>query len=119
MTPTSAYAIVQNDHHAWTSGRVDRAMTWATDDINWSAADQDLSGTADYRAFTAGFAPALTGLPNITTFADEDQIALFYYPQTAATTTAPAAEYLKVRDGKIADSVLVFDRLSFGPATHA
>jgi hypothetical protein len=35
------------------------------------------------------------------------------------TTTAPAAECFTVRDGKIAESVLLFDRLSFGPPADA
>ena len=61
----------------------------------------------------------LTGLADIAGFADGDRVALFYYPQTAATTTAPAAECFTVRDGRIVESVLVFDRLSFGPPAAA
>lgn len=41
------------------------------------------------------------------------QVALFYYPQTGATSTAPAAECFTVRDGKISETVLIFDRLAF------
>ncbi|HMR48983.1 MAG TPA: hypothetical protein PKE40_07030 [Arachnia sp.] len=68
-----------------------------------------------YRAFIGGFAPMLTGLGDIAEFTDGDRVALFYYPQTAATSTAPAAEFFTVEDGKIATSVLIFDRLSYGP----
>ncbi len=57
----------------------------------------------------------LTGLGDIAEFTDGDRVALFYYPQTAATSTAPAAEFFTVEDGKIATSVLIFDRLSYGP----
>ena len=52
-------------------------------------------------------------------FADGERVALFYYPQTATTKTAPAAECFTVRNGKIVENVLVFDRLSFGPPTEA
>ena len=31
------------------------------------------------------------------------------------TSTAPAAEYFTVRDGRIVESLLVFDRLSYAP----
>lgn len=48
-------------------------------------------------------------------FTDGDRVALFQYPQTAATSTTPAAECFMVRDGKISESVLIFDRLSYGP----
>jgi len=115
MTRTSALAIVQDYHRAWTSGDVDRAMTWVADDITCRAPGEDLTGKEAYRKFIAGFAPALTGLADIASFGDGDRVALFYYPQTDATTTAPAAECFTVRDGRIAESVLVFDRLSFGP----
>lgn len=115
MTQTTAYELVHDYHRAWTSGDVDRAMTLVADDITCRAPGVDLSGKDAYREFIAGFAPALTGLSDIAGFADGDRVALFYYPQTAATGTAPAAECLTVRGGKIADSVLIFDRLSFGP----
>lgn len=119
MTQTSAYGIVHDYHQAWTSGDVDRAMTWVADDITCRAPGEDLSGKKAYREFIGGFAPALTGLADIASFADGDRVALFYYPQTAATTTAPASECFTIRDGKIAESVLVFDRLSFGPPADA
>lgn len=115
MTRPTAYEIVQDYHRAWTSGDVDRAMTKVADDITCRAPGADLTGKAAYRDFIAGFAPSLTGLADIASFTDGERVALFYYPQTAATTTAPAAECFTVRDGKIAESVLIFDRLSYGP----
>lgn len=57
----------------------------------------------------------LTGIGDIAEFTDGDRVALFYYPQIAATSTAPAAEFFTVEDGRIATSVLIFDRLSYGP----
>jgi ketosteroid isomerase-like protein len=119
MTQTSAYSIVQDYHRAWTSGDIDRAMTQVADDITCRAPGVDLVGKEAYRGFIAGFAPALTGLADIASFADGDRVALFYYPQTVATATAPAAECFTVRDGKIAKSVLIFDRGSFGPPADA
>jgi hypothetical protein len=120
MTRPSAYQIVQDYHRAWTSGDIDRAMTLVADDIVCRAPGEDLTGKDAYREFIGGFAPALTGLTDIAGFADgERRVALFYYPQTAATAIAPAAECFTVRDGKIAESVLVFDRLSFGPPVDA
>ncbi|WP_435745219.1 nuclear transport factor 2 family protein [Microbacterium sp. PMB16] len=111
----TAHDIVQNYHRAWTSGDVERAMTYIADDITCRAPGVDLGGKEAYSRYIAGFAPTLTGIGDIAVFADGDRVALFYYPQTAATSTAPAAEYFTVRDGMIAESVLVFDRLSYGP----
>lgn len=119
MTEASTYEIVQSYHLAWTSGDIDRAMALVADDIVCRAPGEDLTGKAAYREFIGGFAPALTGLAEIAGFADGERVALFYYPQTAATATAPAAECFTLRDGKIAESVLIFDRLSFGPPVDA
>lgn len=115
QTQTSALEIVQAYHRAWTRGDVDQAMTWVADDICCRAPGEDLTGKEAYREFLESFVPALTGLTDIASFADGDRVALFYYPHTATTSTAPAAECFTVRDGRIVESVLVFDRLSFAP----
>jgi ketosteroid isomerase-like protein len=115
MTETTASEIVQAYHRAWTGGDVERAMTFVADDVRCQAPGQDLVGKEEYAAFLAGFAPRLTGIADIATFAEGDRVALFYYPQTAVTQTTPAAECFTVRDGKIVDSVLIFDRMSYAP----
>lgn len=115
MTQHTAHDIVKRYHQAWTTGDVTGAMSYVADDVTCRAPGVDLDGKAAYESFIGGFAPMLTGIGDIAEFTDGDQVALFYYPQTAATTTAPAAEVFTVTDGKISHSVLVFDRLSFAP----
>lgn len=115
MTQTSAHAIVQEYHRAWTSGDIDSAMALIADDVTCRAPGEDLIGKDAYRAYIAGFAPMLTGTADIASFADGERVALFYYPQTATTMTAPAGECFTVRGGRIVENVLVFDRLSYGP----
>lgn len=115
MAQSTAYEVVKNYHRAWTSGNVDEAMSYVADDIRCRAPGVDLDSKDAYQGFIGGFAPMLTGIGDIAEFADGDRVALFYYPQTAATSTTPAAEFFTVRDGKIAESVLIFDRLSYGP----
>lgn len=115
MSQSSAPAIVQEYHQAWTSGDVDRAMTYVAADVVCRAPGKDLSGVEAYREFLAGFAPMLTGIGDIASFAAGERVALFYYPQTEVASSAPAAECFTVRDGKIVENVLIFDRLSFSP----
>ncbi|PSL00434.1 ketosteroid isomerase-like protein [Haloactinopolyspora alba] len=118
MTSTSqatALDTVLDYHRTWTGGDIDRAMTKLADDFVCHAPGEELTGKDAYRRYLAGFVPNLTGLTDIASFADGDHVALFYYPQTAATRTAVAAEYFTVRDGIITESVLVFDRLSYAP----
>lgn len=115
MTQEPAYQIVKEYHNAWTSDHVDQALAYVADEIVCRAPGRDIKGKDAYRAFISRFAPTLTGIGDIAQFSDGGRVALFYYPQTAATSTAPAAELFTVRDGKIAESVLIFDRLSYGP----
>lgn len=114
-SPTSPLALIREYHRAWTSGDVERAMTLVADDVVCQAPGVDLHGKDEYRSFIAGFAAKLTGITDIAEFADGNRVALFYYPETAATSTAPAAEVFTIRDGRISESVLTFDRLSYGP----
>jgi len=62
-----------------------------------------------------GFSQMMTGLTDIAAFGNEQNVVLFYCPHTAVTSTAPAAEHFTVRDGRIVESLLVFDRLSYAP----
>lgn len=119
MSQPSAYEIVRAYHRAWTTGDIDGAMERVADEVVCRAPGVDLNGKEAYRGFIAGFAPALTGIAEIADFAEADRVALFYYPQTATTGTAPAAECFTVRDGRIAESVLIFDRLSYGAPDHS
>lgn len=118
MTTTSGATtldLVAEYHRAWTSGDVDRAMTYLADEFVCRAPGKELEGKEAYRGYLSGFVTTLTGLTDIASFADGDRVALFYHPHTAATSTAPAAECFTVRDGLIVQSVLLFDRLSFAP----
>lgn len=116
MAEATAYDTVMNYHRAWTSGNIDKAMTYIADDIICSAPGLKLEGKEQYREYLGGFAPRLIGIGDIDEFANDNRIALFYYPQTAVTQTAAAAEYFTVENGQIVSSVLVFDRLSYSPA---
>lgn len=119
MTHDNAYNTVQKYHRAWTRGDIDTAMSYVADDITCRAPGVDLDGKDAYREFIGGFAPMLTGIGDIAEFVDEDRVALFYYPQTATTSTTPAAEFFTIKNAKIIESVLIFDRLSYGPPEQA
>ncbi len=118
MTQMTAYDVVKHYHEAWTTGDIETAMSYVADNIICRAPGVDLEGKPAYRGFIAGFAPKLVGIGEVAEFVDGERVALFYYPQTAATSTAPCAELFTVRDGKIAASILIFDRLSYAPPAH-
>lgn len=102
-------------HRAWTSGDLDSAMELVNEDIVCRAPDGAITGKDAYRAYLGGFSQMMTGLTDIAAFGDDQQVVLFYCPHTVVTSTAPAAEHFTVRDGRIVESLLVFDRLSYAP----
>lgn len=116
-TPTSlALHVAQAYHQAWTSHQLDEAMTYVADDIVGTFPGGELTDAAAYRQFLGGFMAKLTGIDNLAAFGDDTTAVLMYYPHTAAVSDAPTAECFTVADGKIVQSVLVFDRPSFAPA---
>lgn len=115
VSQTPALETVLAYHRAWTSGNLDNAMGFVDDDIVCRAPDGEITGRDAYRAYLGGFSQMMTGLTDIAAFGDEQHVVLFYCPHTAVTSTAPAAEHFTVRDGRIVESLLVFDRLSYAP----
>ena len=108
----TAYELVMAYHHAWTSGDLDTAMGYLAEDFVCHAPSGEITGREAYRASLGDFAARLTGIQEIAQLSDPDHVVLLYYPQTESFTTAPAVEYFTIRDGKIAETLLVFDRLS-------
>lgn len=118
MTSVSQSAALETAlayHRAWTSGDLDGAMVHVADDIICRAPGADITGKHDYHHYLHGFSQVMTGLTDVAAFGDETHAVLFYFPHTAVTSTAPAAEHFIIRDKRIVESLLVFDRLSFAP----
>jgi len=113
MTQTTSPALAY--HQAWTSHDLDKAMSYIADDITCDAPGAQISGAQPYRDFLGRFMALLTGVETAAAFGDDTTAVLFYYPHTASTSDAPAAEWFTVAGGKITRSVLVFDRPSFAP----
>ncbi len=117
MTNTNddAISIVEAYHQAWTGGDVDRALTYISDDVRCFAPDETVTTKDDWRGYLTAFVPMLTGAPEHTRMTDGDRVALWYFPQTAMTTTTLASELFTVRDGQIVEIRLAFDRLGYVP----
>jgi ketosteroid isomerase-like protein len=112
---TDARTTVDAYHRAWTGGDVEAALDLLDEDARCTAPGTAAMTKEQWRSYLAGFAPRLTAAPGVARMTDEDRVALWYLPQTATTTTALAAELFTVRDGRITEIRLVFDRLSYGP----
>jgi len=108
-------STVEAYHQAWTSGDVDRALTYLSDDVRCFAPDENVTTKGDWHQYLAGFAPNLTSAPEHARMMDGNRVALWYFPQTAATTTTLASELFTVRGGQIVEIRLAFDRLCYIP----
>lgn len=108
-------ATVEAYHRAWTNGDVDQALTYVSDDVRCYAPDENVTTKEDWRRYLTGFLPMLTGAPEHARMADGSRVALWYFPQTAVTSTTLASELFTVRGGEIVEIRLAFDRLGYVP----
>jgi ketosteroid isomerase-like protein len=103
-------------HRAWSGHDLDRAMAYIADDIVCDAPAGRIEGAEAYRAFMAPFVTILKGTNLLAAFGDETTAVVVYDTETAPVRSAPGAECVTVRDGRIVYSRFIFDRLPFEQA---
>jgi hypothetical protein len=117
MTASSpALDVALAYHEAWTSHDLDKAMTYVADEIVCDAPAGRLVGAAAYREFMGPFVQILTGSKLIAAFGDQETALVMYDTETMPVKSAPGAECVTVKGGKITHSVFVFDRVPFDAA---
>ena len=105
--------------HAWTSQDLDKAMSYIADDIVCDAPAGRLEGAAAYRDFMGPFVQILTGSELVAAFGDDEKAVVMYDTKTVPVKSAPGAECVTVKDGKITRSLFIFDRAPFDAARKA
>lgn len=111
----TAISVAKEFHEAWTSGRLEDAFLHVNDDVVVKTPDGEIRGIQAHKEYLKNFSEINTGVTNLAAFGDDRHAVLFYYPHTAITQTAPAAEFFTVVDGKIVADELVFDRKAYEP----
>jgi ketosteroid isomerase-like protein len=106
-------------YEAWTSKDLDGAMSYIADDIVCDAPAGRMEGAAAYREFMAPFVQIFKSAQMIAAFGDEETALVMYDTETVPVKSAPAAECVTVKDGKITYSRFVFDRAPFEAARRA
>jgi ketosteroid isomerase-like protein len=111
MTDTSSPALrtALAYYQAWTSHDLDKAMSYIANDVVLDSPAGRLEGAAAYRAFMGPFVEILTGSKMIAAFGDEETALVMYDTETVPLKSAPGAECVTVKDGKIIYSRNVFD----------
>jgi len=116
---SAALRVALAYHRAWTSKDVELALTYVADDLVCDAPAGRIDGRDAYRGFLAPFARSLISTTLIAAFGDEDKALLMYDTSSALVASAPGAECLTVRNGRITYSRFIFDRLPFAAARQA
>lgn len=116
MAEDTAVRVALAYHQAWTGGDLERAMTYVADDIVCDAPAGRLTGAEAFRGFMAPFARILLAANVIAAYGDDETALLMYDTRTVPVPTAPAAEHLTVRDGRITHMRIIFDRAPFAAA---
>jgi hypothetical protein len=106
-------------HRAWTGHDFDHAMTYIAEDIGCDAPAGRIEGAEAFRAFMGPFVQILISSNLIAAFGDDKTALLMYDTETVPVKSAPGAECLTVRDGKITHIRIVFDRVPFEAARKA
>jgi ketosteroid isomerase-like protein len=115
--PTSpALQVALAYYHAWTDKDMDRAMTYIAQDIVCDAPAGRIEGAGAYREFMGPFTQILKRAEMIAAFGDEEKAVVVYDTETVPVKSAPAAECVTVKDGKITYSRFIFDRAPFQAA---
>jgi len=121
MTDTTSPALrtALAYYQAWTSHDLEKAMSYIADDIICDAPGGRLEGAAAYRAFMSPFAQIVTRSQMLAAFGDEETALIMYDTETVPVRSAPGAECITVKDGKITYNRFVFDRAPFDAARVA
>jgi hypothetical protein len=105
-------------HEAWTSHDLEKAMSYIADDIVCDAPAGRLEGAAAYQDFMGPFVQILTSSELVAAFGDEEKAVVVYDTETVPVKSAPGAECVTVKDGKITHSLFIFNRAPFDAARN-
>ena len=94
-------------------------MSYISDDVVCEAPAGRIEGVDAYRAFMGPFVQNLKDAQLIAAFGDDQTAMVMYDTETVPVKSAPGAECVTVKDGKITRSCFVFDRWPFQAAREA
>ncbi|SDM66725.1 nuclear transport factor 2 family protein [Allokutzneria albata] len=112
----TALATALAYHKAWTDHDLEHAMTYIADDVVCHAPAGLVQGAQAFHAFMGPFVESLEAAALLACYGDDTTALLMYDTETVLVPSAPGAELLTVRDGKIIEMRIVFDRLPFAEA---
>jgi hypothetical protein len=119
VTTSPALAAALSYYTAWTSHNMDVAMSHISRDVVCDSPAGRIEGIEAFEAFMGPFSQIVVRAEVIAAFGDESTALLMYDTETIPVKSAPGAESITVRDGKIIYIRIVFDRVPFDSARAA
>jgi ketosteroid isomerase-like protein len=96
---------------AWTTGDFDEMMKWVADDVVCETPSGLLAGARSFRNFWADFVTrTLKRVELIALYGDIDSAVILYSCDLACADDQRVAEWISMRDGRIAHSLMIYDR---------
>ncbi|RZS37671.1 SnoaL-like protein [Herbihabitans rhizosphaerae] len=118
MSNSPALDTVLAYHRAWSAHDFEHAMTYVADDIVCDAPAGRVEGADAFREFFGPFVQIMREARMLAAFGDDETALIMYDTVTIPVASAPGAERITVRDGKITHIQIIFDRAPF-EAAHA
>lgn len=92
---------------------VDTIISASADDVVCTSPRGRLTGAEAFRGFHAGFARMINKVAVLAAFGDDEQAVVVYHVETHPVPDATVAELLKIKDGKIASTEVIYDAAPF------
>ena len=98
---------------AWTSTKVDEALSHVADNVVCDAPSGQIQGLQQYRPFLANFAPIVKGYDMVAALGDAETAILVYELHTIPVSSGLTCECFTVTAGKITRNRLIFDQTPY------
>ena len=115
MTETNhkALAIAQTYVYAIADKNVDAIIGVSADDIICTSPIGRIAGTQKFREFHDGFARMIKKVTVLAAYGDDEQAVIIYNAETHPVPRAVIAELVKVQNGKIVSTDVIYDATPF------
>ncbi|MBR1272140.1 nuclear transport factor 2 family protein [Bradyrhizobium sp. AUGA SZCCT0222] len=115
MTETNheALAIAQTYVNAIANKNVDAIIAVAADGVVCTSPVGRITGTQKFREFHDGFARMIRKVTVLAAYGDDDRAVIVYSAETHPVPNAVTAELIKVENGKIVSTDVIYDATPF------
>ncbi|MEK1893568.1 MAG: nuclear transport factor 2 family protein [Rhizobium sp.] len=92
---------------------VDRILAISADDVVCNSPISKLTGKEAFSGFQDGFARMITNITVLAVHGDDGQAVVVYDAETYPVPHSIVAELIKVKDGKLASTEVIYDSAPF------